>query len=107
MLLVLPTGPYCLRFTGGPGRDCHPGVKTHRALKPVLEQHGLSTGVGDEGGFAPRRRIPVRRQAAVRAGDGGDAVATYVGQIKTVVACGDRVEARIQELRGRVGRGRE
>ena len=29
------------------------GVETYHALKSVLKQHGLSTGVGDEGGFAP------------------------------------------------------
>jgi len=29
------------------------GADTYHALKAVLKQHGLSTGVGDEGGFAP------------------------------------------------------
>jgi enolase len=29
------------------------GAETYHALKSVLNQHGLSTGVGDEGGFAP------------------------------------------------------
>ena len=29
------------------------GTETYHALKSVLKQHGLSTGVGDEGGFAP------------------------------------------------------
>jgi enolase len=29
------------------------GVETYHSLKAVLKQHGLSTGVGDEGGFAP------------------------------------------------------
>ena len=29
------------------------GAETYHALKSVLRQHGLSTGVGDEGGFAP------------------------------------------------------
>jgi enolase len=29
------------------------GVETYHSLKSVLKQHGLSTGVGDEGGFAP------------------------------------------------------
>jgi enolase len=29
------------------------GSETYHALKSVLKQHGLSTGVGDEGGFAP------------------------------------------------------
>jgi len=29
------------------------GVETYHALKSVLKQQGLSTGVGDEGGFAP------------------------------------------------------
>ncbi|HEY3955522.1 MAG TPA: phosphopyruvate hydratase [Streptosporangiaceae bacterium] len=29
------------------------GSETYHSLKSVLKQHGLSTGVGDEGGFAP------------------------------------------------------
>ena len=29
------------------------GAETYHALKAVLTQHGLATGVGDEGGFAP------------------------------------------------------
>jgi enolase len=29
------------------------GSETYHALKSVLKQHGLGTGVGDEGGFAP------------------------------------------------------
>ena len=29
------------------------GAETYHALKAVLKQHGLSTGLGDEGGFAP------------------------------------------------------
>jgi enolase len=29
------------------------GANTYRTLKKILEQRGLSTGVGDEGGFAP------------------------------------------------------
>jgi enolase len=29
------------------------GAETYHALKSVLKQHGLFTGVGDEGGFAP------------------------------------------------------
>jgi enolase len=29
------------------------GAETYQSLKSVLKQHGLSTGVGDEGGFAP------------------------------------------------------
>jgi enolase len=29
------------------------GAETYHALKAVLNQHGLATGVGDEGGFAP------------------------------------------------------
>ena len=29
------------------------GSETYHALKSVLKQHGLATGVGDEGGFAP------------------------------------------------------
>lgn len=29
------------------------GARTYQALKKILEQRGLATGVGDEGGFAP------------------------------------------------------
>ena len=29
------------------------GAETYHALKAVVKQHGLNTGVGDEGGFAP------------------------------------------------------
>jgi enolase len=29
------------------------GAETYQSLKSVLKQHGLATGVGDEGGFAP------------------------------------------------------
>jgi enolase len=29
------------------------GAETYHSLKSVLKQHGLATGVGDEGGFAP------------------------------------------------------
>ena len=29
------------------------GAETYHALKSVVKQHGLATGVGDEGGFAP------------------------------------------------------
>ena len=29
------------------------GSETYHALKSVVKQHGLATGVGDEGGFAP------------------------------------------------------
>ena len=35
-------------------RECRRmGAETYHALKAVLQQRGLSTGVGDEGGFAP------------------------------------------------------
>ena len=93
------------------------GAETYHALKSVLKQHGLNTGVGDEGGFAPdlehnraaldliieaigkagyapgrdialahrrrgdgvlpRRRLPVRGQAAELGGD--DRVSTSTG----------------------------
>jgi enolase len=32
------------------------GAETYHSLKSVLKQHGLSSGVGDEGGFAPDLR---------------------------------------------------
>jgi enolase len=37
------------------------GAETYHALKSVLKQHGLATGVGDEGGFAPD--LPSNRAA--------------------------------------------
>ncbi|REF35688.1 phosphopyruvate hydratase [Thermasporomyces composti] len=37
------------------------GVETYHALKSVLKQQGLSTGLGDEGGFAPN--LPSNRAA--------------------------------------------
>ncbi len=49
------------------------GVETYHALKSVLRERGLSTAVGDEGGFAPNlasneEAIVVLLQAAERAG---------------------------------------
>ena len=35
------------------------GSETFQALKSVLKKKGLSTGVGDEGGFAPNLRANV------------------------------------------------
>jgi enolase len=37
------------------------GAETYHALKSVLKQQGLSTGLGDEGGFAPN--LPASRDA--------------------------------------------
>jgi enolase len=37
------------------------GTETYHALKSVLKQQGLSTGLGDEGGFAPD--LPTNREA--------------------------------------------
>ena len=49
------------------------GAETFHALKDVLHERGLSTGVGDEGGFAPelgstRDAVEVVLEAAERAG---------------------------------------
>ena len=44
------------------------GAETYHVLKSVLKQHGLSTGVGDEGGFAPRPRAQPRRAGPDRRG---------------------------------------
>src|SRR6516162_4159368 len=49
------------------------GAETYQALKSVLRQHGLSTGVGDEGGFAPnlehnRAALDLILEAAGKAG---------------------------------------
>ncbi len=45
------------------------GAETYHALKSVLKQHGLSTGVGDEGGFAPGPRPQPGRARPDRRGD--------------------------------------
>ena len=50
------------------------GAEVYHALKSVLKQQGLATGLGDEGGFAPdlavqpRRARPDRRGRRVRPG---------------------------------------
>ena len=46
--MVVPIGAETLRR----GR-CAPGIEVFHALKKVLAKRGLSTAVGDEGGFAP------------------------------------------------------
>ena len=55
------------------------GAETYHALKSVLKQHGLSTGVGDEGGFAPNLEhnraaldliVEAHRQGGLRPGTG-------------------------------------
>jgi enolase len=45
--MILPVG------AGTFGEALRWGAETYHALKSVLREHGLSTGVGDEGGFAP------------------------------------------------------
>ncbi len=45
------------------------GAETYHALKAVLKQHGLNTGVGDEGGFAPG---PGAQPGGARPDHGGD-----------------------------------
>ncbi len=54
------------------------GVETFHALRGILKKRGLSTGVGDEGGFAPNLKsnreavevvLEAIRQAGLRAGD--------------------------------------
>ena len=45
------------------------GAETYHALKSVLKQHGLSTGVGDEGGFAPDLDTQPGRARPDRRGD--------------------------------------
>ena len=49
------------------------GVETYHALKSLLHQRGLSTAVGDEGGFAPNLRsneeaIAILVEAITKAG---------------------------------------
>ena len=39
------------------------GTETYHALKAVLKKHGLSTGLGDEGGFAPEPAQQPRRRS--------------------------------------------
>lgn len=54
------------------------GAETYHALKAILHARGLSTGLGDEGGFAPELRLPEEaieilliaiEKAGYRAGD--------------------------------------
>jgi enolase len=45
--MILPVGAATF------GEALRWGAETYHALKSVLKQHGLATGVGDEGGFAP------------------------------------------------------
>jgi enolase len=47
------------------------GAEVYQALKSVLKKNGLSTGLGDEGGFAPS--LPNNREAL-------DLISTAVGQ---------------------------
>jgi enolase len=49
------------------------GAETYHALKALLQERGLSTGLGDEGGFAPNlpsneEALRLRLQAIDRAG---------------------------------------
>ena len=39
------------------------GAECFHALKSLLHDEGLATGVGDEGGFAPRSRRRARRSS--------------------------------------------
>ena len=45
------------------------GAETYHALKSVLKKRGLSTGLGDEGGFAPDLPSQPRRARPDRRGD--------------------------------------
>ena len=55
------------------GQALRAGVEIYHALKGVLQEHGFSTGVGDEGGFAPdlksnEEALQVIEQAVDKAG---------------------------------------
>ena len=41
------------RYLGGPNAHVLWGAEVYHALKSVIKQRGMSTGIGDEGGFAP------------------------------------------------------
>nr|MBU6203149.1 phosphopyruvate hydratase [Acidobacteriota bacterium] len=65
--MVMPIG------AGSYGEALRWGVETYHSLKSVLRERGLSTAVGDEGGFAPdlssnEEAIVVLLQAVERAG---------------------------------------
>ena len=45
------------------------GTETYHTLKAILHDRGLSTAVGDEGGFAPNLRLQRGGRAAARRGD--------------------------------------
>jgi len=80
------------------------GAEVYHALKAVLRQRGLSTGVGDEGGFAPS--LPANRAAldllaeaitAAGLGLGSDVVfALDVAATELVVEGGYRFEGTIR-----------
>ena len=65
------------------------GAETYHALRSILKQRGLDTGVGDEGGFAPRlgddeEAIGLLLQAIERAGHRpGDHIAVAIDPAST------------------------
>ena len=52
--MIAPIGAPTLR------RGAAQGAEVYHALKSVLKGKGLSTGLGDEGGFAPSLRVQPR-----------------------------------------------
>ena len=77
------------------------GAETYHALKSVLKQRGLSTGVGDEGGFAPEPGAQPGRARPHRRGDRQGRVRPWPGHRARDRRRGDRVlQRRRVPLRG-------
>jgi len=76
------------------------GVEVHHALKDVLKQGGLSTGIGDEGGFAPdlpgnEAALELLVEAIAKAGfEPGPEVALAMDPATTELYAGGRYELR-------------
>jgi enolase len=72
------------------------GAEVFHALKKILSDRGISTAVGDEGGFAPERRQPRR----------GDRAALEAIE-KAGYTAGEQIAARPRLRRQRVLQGRQ
>ena len=82
------------------GEALRMGVEVYHALKDVLKQGGLSTGIGDEGGFAPdlpgnEAALELLVEAVAKAGfEPGPEVALAMDPATTELYAGGRYELR-------------
>src|SRR5262245_30648422 len=82
------------------GEALRMGVEVYHALKDVLKQGGLSTGIGDEGGFAPdlpgnEAALELLVEAIAKAGfEPGPEVALAMDPATTELYAGGRYELR-------------